>query len=161
MRRAAEPEKLEIVGQIVKAQASFLSLRHEAVVAMLALRASGDLKAMPEKIEAPGEVWLILLAHMIKGPAAGRIIGDEQKFVPRFARHVFGKNALAFSIEIIVPHRDMTELCNNLAGLAESDLGKRQRWRGNWNAKKRLDLRAMNFRHRANGIGQPAFLEIH
>lgn len=86
--RAAKTKEIKIVGQTVQLQSSLLCLRNKAVVAMLPLRTSRDFKATPEEIETLRNVRATLMAHMIEGPAARRVVSYTRTHAPFVQQYV-------------------------------------------------------------------------
>ncbi|MNL62611.1 hypothetical protein D3C87_1866460 [compost metagenome] len=92
---------------------------------MLPLRTSRDFKATPEEIEALRNVRATLMAHMIEGPAARRVVGYKQELMPRLCRNMFAEDSLTFSIKVVLSRQHVTELAEDFAGLGKSHLWKR------------------------------------
>src|SRR5437588_5868329 len=81
VRRGAVAEEVEVVLDRTHLHALLLRLREQLRVAVLALRAGGQLDAAPEKIEALREALVVLVAHVVEGPHRRRVVGHERELV--------------------------------------------------------------------------------
>jgi predicted NUDIX family NTP pyrophosphohydrolase len=107
MRRAAVAKEVEIAAQGPQIVPALDSLRHQRLVSVFPLRARRDLDAVPEQVEAFGQVWPVRVAPMVEGPRRHRVVGHEDERVAVLAGDVGRQTPLRFRVKIVSLGRDV------------------------------------------------------
>ena len=100
MGRAAVAEEVEVGADGVDARRVARRLGDEALVAVLPLGAGRHLQAVPQQVEAAGQVRTVLETHVVEGPHPRGVLGDEDQLVAEFGSNVLAHQPLPVGVEV-------------------------------------------------------------
>src|SRR5437588_4425753 len=162
VRWGAEAEEVEVVLDRRRLDALVLGLGEQLLVAVLSLRAGGELDAAPQQVEAPGQRRLIGVAHVVEGPHGGGVVGHEGELVALLLLDDLRKRPLARRVEVLAGARRLVAaLAQQLLRPLERDPGEGQRRHEHLGAERGLDLLAVRLLHLLEHVRQPSLLEGH
>jgi uncharacterized membrane protein YbhN (UPF0104 family) len=157
VRRAPVAEAVQVVPHRLRAQALLRRLAHQDVVAVLALRARGDLDATPQQVETARQLLLSGRAHVIEGPNGRGVLRHEHELVPGALGHARGDGPLPGRVQV----RPLARGAEELMRVRHGDPRERDARDGHLGPEVLPDRRAVLRRDRAQDVRQHPLLEVH
>ncbi len=128
---------------------------------MFALRTRRHLNAFPQQVKSLRHRRGVRVAHVVKGPDIGRVIGDEHKLVPEFLRDILAEEPLARRIEISFALGSVPLACQNPQDVGHGHPGKWHLRNYHIRPKRAANLRSQLLFDPRQRVLQPLFLERH
>ena len=155
--RAPVTEAVQVVPHRLHAKTLLRRLADQDVVAVLALRARGDLQATPEQVETARQLLLSGRAHVIEGPNGGGVLRHEHELMPGALGHARGDGPLPGRVQVCPLAGGAEDLMRRRHGdPRERDLGD-----GHLGPEVLPDRRAVLRGDRAQDVRQHPLLEVH
>ena len=161
MGRASIFEEIEIELDGLEGQPLLPGLRHQDLIPVFALRTRRHLNAFPQQVKSLRHRRGVRVAHVVKGPDIGRVIGDEHKLVPEFLRDILAEEPLARRIEISFALGSVPLACQNPQDVGHGHPGKWHLRNYHIRPKRAANLRSQLLFDPRQRVLQPLFLERH